>query len=294
MKNQARTLWDELVRRRVVRTGAVYAVVAFVTLQLAEIVFPAYGVGPEGLRALIAALIAAGPLILAASWVYDMSGPEIRRTPEREAPLGGAEEGSAPSLRAVGAVVAAALALGGVSWWILGGMVGSSVLLMGLPSLLASVAVLFAVGWCSVAREQVSPRPRDRSVAVLPFACWGPAVDSGLGESLAEEIRARLQPVEGLYVAARWSCGDRTRIDDPRELGRILNVSTLVEGSILRHGSGARVTVHLVDARTGYRVFAKTWDLELGGSEVPQNRLADTIVRELLGDPEDQRLLRAV
>lgn len=294
MKNKVRVLWDELVRRRVVRTGAVYAAVAFVTLQLGEIVFPAYGVGPDGLRALITALIAASPLALAASWVYDVSGPEIRKTSECESPPDGTDGRSSPSPRALLLVGGVAIAMGAASWWVLGGMVGSRWLLMSLPSLLASVAVLFAVGWCSVVRQDPTPRPTGRSVAVLPFACWGPAVDRGLGGAVAEEIRNRLQPESGLHVASRISCEGRTEVGEARALGRELGVSTFVEGSILRYGTTARVTAQLVDARTGYRVFSRSWDFDLRSAEMPQDRIAEAIVSELLGDPDDRRSLRAV
>ncbi len=294
MKDQIRELWDELIRRRVVGTGAVYAVVAFVTLQLGEIIFPAYGVGPEGLRALIAALMAAGPLVLAASWVYDMSGPEIRKTPDREAPLAAEAEAGRPSARGICLVVGVAVGLGMASWWVLGGMVGSSVLLMGLPSLLASVTVLFALRWCALSRDDERVAPGPRSVAVLPFECWGPAAADGLGERLGEAIRIRLQRVSGIQVASRYSCTDRERVGEARELARQLNVATLLEGTILRYGSEARVTTQLVDARSGYRVFTKTWDFELEGRGMPEDRMAATIVDDLVGETTDQRALRAV
>ena len=62
MGDRVRGAWAELRRRRVVSTSAAYLAVAFVLLQLGEILFPAFDLGPGALRALFALLLAAFPI----------------------------------------------------------------------------------------------------------------------------------------------------------------------------------------------------------------------------------------
>ena len=54
-------LWSEMRRRRVVSAAAAYLAVGFVLLQLAEILFPAFGLGPSAVRALLALLLGGFP-----------------------------------------------------------------------------------------------------------------------------------------------------------------------------------------------------------------------------------------
>jgi adenylate cyclase len=74
------TFVAELRRRRVFRVAAVYAVVAFVLVQVADIVFPALQL-PEWTVTLVVALAILGfPLALALAWVFDVTPEGVRRT----------------------------------------------------------------------------------------------------------------------------------------------------------------------------------------------------------------------
>lgn len=103
-------IWSELRRRRVVSTAAAYLAVAFVGLQLGEILFPAFDLGPEALRVLFAFFLALFPIVLALSWVYDVTGSGLTRTD-------GEERQAGPHPAILAGVVASALAVGGVGWW---------------------------------------------------------------------------------------------------------------------------------------------------------------------------------
>ena len=89
-------LWRELRRRRVVSTAAAYAAAAFVLLQLAEILFPAFRIGPESLQALFWLLLTAFPAVIAFSWVFDVTRKGLKRT----APLEPEDGQSANALQA--------------------------------------------------------------------------------------------------------------------------------------------------------------------------------------------------
>ena len=73
----------EMRRRHVVRFALGYAATAFVILQLAEIVFPAFGIGEGGLRVLVIITTLGFPPALVLAWVYDLTRDGIHRTDDR-------------------------------------------------------------------------------------------------------------------------------------------------------------------------------------------------------------------
>lgn len=247
-------LWHELRRRRVVGTAAGYAATAFVLLQLAEIVFPAFGVEEGGLRVLLAVLLAGFPLIVALSWVFDVTRSGLRVTP----PADGADDARlpAPGPVMIVLVLVAATGLAGVGWW--------------------AVQAAEPAGGVS---EGI------RSIAVLPFTDLSETRDQAyLGDGLAEEILNNLAGVDGLQVAARTSSfAFRDRNQDARDIGRQLNVAALLEGSLRRSGNHVRVTVQLIDARTGFHLWSEDFDREVDDLFAVQDSVAGAIVKELTG-----------
>jgi len=74
-------LFRELKRRRVYRVAVVYAVVAFVIWQAAEIAFPALRLPDWTLTLVIAATILGFPIALVFAWVFDVTPEGVKRTP---------------------------------------------------------------------------------------------------------------------------------------------------------------------------------------------------------------------
>jgi TolB-like protein len=228
MGNQLRGIWLELRRRRVVSTAAAYLAVAFVLLQLGEILFPAFDLGPRALRVLFALLLALFPVVMALSWVYDVTSRGLQRTDE-------SVEGAGPHPAIVGGVVVSALALAWAGWY-----------------------AVQTVQTATVARDA------DISIAVLPFADMSPERDQAyLGDGLAEEILNILAGIDGLQVAARTSSFAFRENDDVRDIGDWLGVSTLLEGSVRRRETDVRVTAQLIDTATGFHLWSETYDREV-------------------------------
>ena len=85
-------LWQELRRRRVFRTAGLYIVGAWLVIQVADILFSAWGLPETGLRYLFIAAAACFPVVLVFGWFFDVSAGGIVRTE----PVGA---GEAPDLR---------------------------------------------------------------------------------------------------------------------------------------------------------------------------------------------------
>jgi TolB-like protein/class 3 adenylate cyclase/Tfp pilus assembly protein PilF len=103
------------------------------------------------------------------------------------------------------------------------------------------------------------------SVAVLPFANLGPdKTDDYLSDGISEEIIAALTRLKGLKVPARTSCfAYRNKSEDIRQIGRKLNVSHILEGSISRSGEQLRVTAQLINVFDGFHVWSDTYDRQV-------------------------------
>ncbi|MEJ2205897.1 MAG: tetratricopeptide repeat protein [Gemmatimonadota bacterium] len=250
MIDRIKELWRELRQRRVVGAAAAYAAVAFVALQLSEILFPAFGLEPSAIRLLLGALLAGFPVVLAFSWVYDVTRTGLKRTD-----AGGSGSGLAPIVMTVG-VVASGAGLGLLGWWAIRG-----------------------VG------EGDSRPVSESSIAVLPFVDLSEGGDQAyLGDGLAEEILNVLAGVGDLHVAARTSAfAFRDASQDIRDVGRQLGVATVLEGSIRRDQRRVRITAQLIDAETGFHLWSNTYDREVRDLFQVQDEIAGSIVGALLG-----------
>jgi adenylate cyclase len=138
---------------------------------------------------------------------------------------------------------------------------------------------------------------RVASIAVLPFTDMSPGRDQDyLCEGLAEELIDALTHVEGLRVAARSSSFQfRGAGLDVKHIGRDLGVDSLLEGSVRKAGDRLRITVQLIDTRSGYHKWSERFDRELGDLFAIQDEIAGTVAGMLRGtalSPSEKRTVR--
>jgi eukaryotic-like serine/threonine-protein kinase len=103
------------------------------------------------------------------------------------------------------------------------------------------------------------------SIAVLPFANISIDPDNDyFCDGLAEELINSLTRIEGLRVAARTSAfffkGKRT---DVREIGAVLNVTSVLEGGVRKSGDRLRITAHLTNVVDGYQIWSARFDRKM-------------------------------
>ena len=123
----------------------------------------------------------------------------------------------------------------------------------------------------------------DRSVAVLPFHDMSPDRDQDyLCEGIAEEIMIALGKVKGLRVASRPSAF-RFKSDDAdvTEVGEKLGVSTLLDGSVRKSGDRLRISVELIDAADGFRLWSDRYDRDIKDVFAVQDEIARRVVEAL-------------
>jgi tetratricopeptide (TPR) repeat protein len=89
--------------------------------------------------------------------------------------------------------------------------------------------------------------------------------------------------VDGLRVAARTSSfAFRDSLDDIRRIGRLLNVRTVLEGSVRTSGDRIRLTAQLINVEDGYHIWSKDYDREVTDVFQIQDEVASNIAEALV------------
>lgn len=121
------------------------------------------------------------------------------------------------------------------------------------------------------------------SVAVLPIADLNSdAENRTFCEGLMDELIHALAESGDLMVVARTSLLQyRNTLIDIRDIGQQLGADAIIEGSVVREASRRRVSIRLIDARTGYALLSWQADAETGEAIPVQENLAHTFASNL-------------
>jgi TolB-like protein/tetratricopeptide (TPR) repeat protein len=181
------------------------------------------------------------------------------------------------------------------------------------PPLLAAIAVVVvALGYLAANRLMPSKRgaemgaapapaaqsasatvaafnPPPHSIAVLPFVnLSGDPNQDYFSDGLTEELLNSLAEINELQVAARTSSFSFKEHPDIATVAHKLNVGAVLEGSVRRSAHTVRITAQLINAVTGFHLWSKTYDRDLGDVLKLQTEIATAVASALkitlLGD----------
>ena len=246
-------LISELRRRNVLRMAVLYAIAAWLIMQVAEVIMDLANL-PNWIGPTILGLLAVGfPIALIFSWFYELTpeGISLEKDVDR------AESITHVTGRRLDFIVI---------------------------SLLCAAVILFAYDkwWMQ--------GPPEKSIAVLPFENMsGDPGQEYFSDGLAEELLNLLARIPELRVTSRSSAffykGKKFKIAD---VGRELNVGHILEGSVRRSGDTVRITAQLIDVTTDTHLWSQTWDRTFDDVFVIQDEIAQAVVDalkiSLLGD----------
>src|SRR5438445_7440775 len=107
--------------------------------------------------------------------------------------------------------------------------------------------------------------PPPAGVAVLPFVNMSPDKENEyLGDGITEDLCTALSQIKGLRVPARTSSFMfKGKTGDIRKIGKQLNVSTVLEGSVSKAGNKVRISAQLNNVADGFHLWAATYDRDM-------------------------------
>jgi len=225
-----------------------YLAGAWLLVQIADTVFPAYGLPDSALPILITILAIGLIPAIVVSWAFELTPAGLRRDTEVAPSVSIAPQTGKRLDRIIMVVLALALSYFVFDEFVLERSVAS-----------------------------------DNSIAVLPFADMSPDGDQAyFSDGIAEELLNLLAQIRELRVISRSSAfqyrGDDIHIPTVAEE---LNVSYVLEGSVRKAGNSLRITAQLIDARADVHVWSETYDRELDDVFAIQDEISETIVDEL-------------
>jgi len=121
------------------------------------------------------------------------------------------------------------------------------------------------------------------SVAVLPIADLNSDPENrSFCEGLMDELIHALAEGKELMVVARTSLLQyRNTLIDIRDIGAQLHADAIIEGSVVREASRRRVSIRLIDARTGYALLSWQADASTGDALAAQENVAHTFASNM-------------
>ena len=265
------SFFTELRRRNVVRVGIAYVVVGWLLMQAASALEPALLL-PDWVDRVVAVFLLIGfPIVLIFAWAFEITPEGIKLTKDVDrdqsiTPVTGKK------------------------------LEHTIIVLLGLAVVFFLVREVWSPGGVNVADTADGSDSVDvadslpASIAVLPFDDYSEGKDQDhFSKGIAEEILNLLAKTNTLRVAARTSSFSFEESDlDIREIGKKLQVGTVLEGSVRKAGTTIRITAQLIDVENGYHLWSETYERDYTDIFKIQDEIAAAILASLkvhlLGD----------
>jgi TolB-like protein/Flp pilus assembly protein TadD len=248
----------ELSRRKVLRTVGAYAVGVFVLLQLMDAAVEPLRL-PDWVPTLVVIGVILGfPLVFLLAWHLELTPTGVHKAKA----AGLLNKSQSAFLFSI--MMLAMFGLGFVFY--------------------QYYSEVFEAGTAPSIQEVREFKAPENSIAVLPFTDMSEEGDQAyFSDGISEEILNLLAGVEGLHVAARTSSfAFRDKQADIRDIGSLLNVGTLLEGSVRKIGNRVRLTAQLINVEDGFHIWSQTYDRELDDIFAIQDEVASEIATALV------------
>jgi serine/threonine protein kinase/tetratricopeptide (TPR) repeat protein len=151
----------------------------------------------------------------------------------------------------------------------------TAVSVVSLASLIAAVGVII---W----KSDLFRPPPTTGIAVLPFENLSENKENAFfADGVQDDILTKLAKIAELKVISRTSVMSYRGARNTRQIGRALNVSHVLEGSVRRDAGRIRLNTQLIDTRTDTHVWAEEYDRELNDVFAIQTEIAQKVAEQL-------------
>src|SRR5258705_3220225 len=145
-------------------------------------------------------------------------------------------------------------------------------------SLIALAAAAGWIGW----KSELIRQPVTTGIAVLPFKNLSEQKEDGaFVDGVQDDILTKLARIADLKVISRTSVMEYRGRQNVRQIGNVLRVSHVLEGSARRNGGRIHLNAQLIDTRTDTHVWAEQYDRDLNDLFAIQSEIAQRVAGQL-------------
>jgi len=267
----------ELKRRNVYKVAVAYAVVSWLLIQAASILFPTFDAPAWAMKVLVALVVLCFPVALVLSWAFEITPEGIKLESEIDPKKSITRK---TGRKIVGLTIALAMVAAGMFTFQLLRTSAHSRVESGAPATPNDVTSGLA---------GARPSIPEKSIAVLPFDNLSRDPDNAyFCEGVQDEVLTRLAKVADLKVISRTSTQHfKSAPENLPEIAKQLGVANILEGSVQKFGDQVRVNVQLINAANDAHLWADTYDRKLIDifsveTEIAKN-IADSLQAKLSG-----------
>jgi TolB-like protein/Tfp pilus assembly protein PilF len=165
-------------------------------------------------------------------------------------------------------------------------------------AIILAATVALAAGAFIWSRRDTPPATRRiESLAILPLSNFsGDRQNDYFADAMTEELTSQLAAVHSLRVASRTSASAYRNTKKPLStVARELGVDGVIEGSVIRRGDRARITVQLIDGASDRHVWSESFERDGADIMILQRDIAREIVervRATLSPAEQEQMAR--
>lgn len=253
----------ELKRRNVYRLGAIYVVAAWLILQVAAILLPAFETPPWVMKSLIYGLAIGFPIALILSWIFELTPEGIKKSVDL------VEEDQPPEFEIK--------KKRDLKRWTIGVLA------------ITVIILLVNVIWQKRENQQILTNqdnqyaPGPPSLAVLAFANMSADRNQEyFAEGLSEELINLFVKIPDLHVISRSSSFSfKGKNETIPNIGKALGADYILEGSVRPADEKVRITAQLIRVRDDVHLFSKTYDRVLNDILKVQDEIARQVYKTL-------------
>ena len=281
------SFFNELKRRNVFRVAIAYIVMAWLVMQVADVILNNIE-APGWVFQTILLLLGIGFLIaMFFSWAFEMTPEGIKKEKEVDR----SRSITQPTGRKLDFTIIGLLAVS-LAYF----AYDKFVLDPGRDAADIKTAMQVAK---DQAETSIKAPVSDHSIAVLPFVNMSSDPEQEyFSDGLSEELLNLLAKIPELRVAARTSSFSfKGQSIEITEIAKRLGVANVLEGSVRKSGNHLRITAQLIKADDGFHLWSETFDRELDNIFQIQDEIATAVVDALkitlLGDAPKAKQINA-
>jgi TolB-like protein len=247
------SFFSELKRRNVFRVGIAYVIVAWLLLQVADLVLDNINAPDWVMQVIMLVVSISLPLVLILAWAFELTPEGLKK--EKDIKPGESVAPQTGQKLNITIAISLVLALSYIAWDKFSGPVDVQPITEPATTAPAPPA----------SQTLAKPAVVGKSIAVLPFANRSNLEDDMFfTDGIHDDLLTQLTKISGLKVISRTSMmAYRDTTKQIPEIAAELGVATILEGGIQRAGNRVRINAQLIDVASDEHLWAETYDREM-------------------------------